>query len=183
MTLSVILLASGSSRRFGGNKLLYEFKGRPLFLYTLERYRRIGDQRIIVTCYPQIAAYASDFQVVPNPDSSLGISHSLQLGLMAAPESDAFLFGVCDQPHMKKSTVRQFISGYAGCEKGIGCCSYGGNPGNPVIFGRGYIPELMSLQGDCGGRQILKRHLSDVWYYEVEDPAELADIDTREALE
>lgn len=70
-----------------------------------------------MTCYPQIAAAAEDFQIVHNPDSSLGISHSLQLGLMAAPESDAYLFGVCDQPYMKKSTVQKFISGYAGCEK------------------------------------------------------------------
>lgn len=183
MTLTVILLAAGNSRRFGGNKLLYEWKGRPLFFYTLERYRRIGDQRIVVTCYPRIAAAADGFQVVHNPDSSLGISHSLQLGLMAAPESDAYLFGVCDQPNMKESTVRQFIGGYAGCEKGIGCCSHKGVPGNPVIFSHSYIPELMSLRGDRGGRQILKRHPDDVWYYEVKAPAELADIDMREEIE
>lgn len=183
MKLAVILLAAGSSRRFGANKLLYEFRGRKMIDYTLERYRHLGCSRVIVSCYPQILTAARDYQPVYNARSDLGIAYSLRLGLEASPEADAYLFSVCDQPNMKEATARQFISGFAASGRGIGCCAHKAKPGNPVIFSRAYKEELLQLSGDSGGKRLLKRHPGDVWYFEVEDPSELADVDTREDTE
>ena len=37
MRIALIMLAAGNSRRFGGNKLLYEIDGNPMYRYILER--------------------------------------------------------------------------------------------------------------------------------------------------
>ena len=59
MVKHLIYLAAGSSRRFGGNKLLYPLEGRPLFSYGLETLRRAVELRpecelTVVSRYPQI---------------------------------------------------------------------------------------------------------------------------------
>ena len=57
--------------------------------------------------------------------------------------------------------------------------SYRKTPGNPVIFHNSFVPELMELQGDTGGKSVLKRHIDEVFFYEAEDPGELEDWDTK----
>ncbi len=42
--------------------------------------------------------------------------------------------------------------------------------------------ELAELTGDAGGRKLLPRHRSRIVEVEVEDPLELADVDTEEDL-
>ena len=61
--------------------------------------------------------------------------------------------------------------------------SSGKKAGNPVIFSDIYIEELSRLTGDMGGRHVLRRHMADVRFLEVDDSRELQDIDTREQLE
>ena len=41
----LILLAAGLSRRFGGNKLLADWKGSPLYTYSLLARAELGGQR------------------------------------------------------------------------------------------------------------------------------------------
>ena len=62
--------------------------------------------------------------------------------------------------------------------KGIGCLSYQGVMGNPVIFQGKFVPELMALTGDVGGKAVVKAHLSEVFQYEADSELSLQDIDT-----
>ena len=58
--------------------------------------------------------------------------------------------------------------------------SRGKNKGNPVIFSKRYINELLSLEGDSGGKKIVKGHLNDLKIVNVNNEIELLDIDTQE---
>lgn len=106
MKLSMIYMASGFGKRFGSNKLLASFEGRPLYTYglsALEKGRRswkksgISCEIITVSQYPQILESAhcliSGGKVLENPFSEEGITASIRLGVAAAWEdTDAFLF-------------------------------------------------------------------------------------------
>jgi len=48
LTVSVIVLAGGSSRRLGKNKALVELAGRPLVLHVLERVEGLSNDIIVV---------------------------------------------------------------------------------------------------------------------------------------
>lgn len=37
----------------------------------------------------------------------------------------------------------------------------------------------MELTGDKGGKQVVKRHMDDLFLLEVKDPQELQDLDTK----
>ena len=48
--------------------------------------------------------------------------------------------------------------------------------GNPCVFNSSLIPQLLSLEGDKGGRSVAKKH--DCVYVDIADESELMDIDT-----
>ena len=48
--------------------------------------------------------------------------------------------------------------------------------GNPCVFNSSLIPQLLSLEGDKGGRSVAKKH--DCVYVDIADERELMDIDT-----
>ena len=50
--------------------------------------------------------------------------------------------------------------------------------GHPVIFGRNFWPELEQVSGDEGGRKIIQRHLAHCQEIVVDDGAIYRDIDT-----
>jgi hypothetical protein len=54
---------------------------------------------------------------------------------------------------------------------------YRGRRGHPVAFGRRFLGELASLQGDTGARQILARDAGSMKVVEVDDPGIQSDID------
>ena len=51
-------------------------------------------------------------------------------------------------------------------------------PGNPVVFGSQFFPDLQALSGDTGGKPVLQQHREGIIRLEVSDPAVLSDIDT-----
>ena len=48
--------------------------------------------------------------------------------------------------------------------------------GNPCVFHSSLIPQLLSLDGDKGGRSVAKKY--DYVYVDIADERELMDIDT-----
>lgn len=186
MKLALILLAAGDSRRFNGNKLLHEFNGKPMFQYILEEVEKLPDdlfyRKVVVTQYQEIMDCMKDhgYEVVVNRESSIGISHSIHLALKALEEEETdYCFAVCDQPYLKAATIKSLVKGWQDSGKGIGCLCNMGALGNPAIFSRSYLKELLSLEGDVGGKRIIRKHIEDLYLHEVVDGLELVDIDVQ----
>ena len=197
MEYGLILLAAGFGRRFGGNKLLYRLEGKPLYLYGAELLARLKKQRkdvleiLAVTRYREIeeTLETMGMKTVWNPRSYLGIASSLRAGLEAAlaegapgtaGEKKAFCFFMGDQPYLQFETVNRFLDRYPPFRQRDGPPLLSGKPGNPVLFAEKYVPELLKLTGDQGGRRIIRSHPEDLWEMEVEEGWELQDLDRLE---
>lgn len=186
MNIGLILLAAGLSRRFGTeNKLLYPVEGKALYLHALERLDGLRSEQIslvTVTNTPEIRAECQrrGITVVPSPQAELGISHSIRAGMDALPEVDAAVFFVADQPGLHPDTIRRFLFECETRQASLGCVSGPEGWGNPGWFSKKFFPELMALEGDRGGRCILKAHPELVCTVAAE-PEELWDLDCRPA--
>lgn len=189
MNIALIMLAAGNSRRFGSNKLLFPVDGRPMYQITLDRLKQIKADLsqefeckvIVVTQYEEIRKYASEeeIQVLINPHPEEGISSSIQIGLRENQDADACLFAVSDQPWMTARTIENMIRAFFRSGKGIGCPASGqeGQTGNPCIFRKTYYRELMELEGDTGGKKVIRQHLDDIFVYQLNDERQLEDVD------
>ena len=183
MRINLILLAAGNSKRFNGNKLLAIYKEKPIYMHIVNNVLKLEVNKIIcVTQYEEIkeALLNTNINVVMNTNSSLGISSSIKLGINFDKEADGYMFMVCDQPFITEKTLKILLDKFINGEKGIVCVGCGNNKGNPVIFSKKYINELLSLQGDNGGKRILKGHLNDLNVVNIDNEIELFDIDTQE---
>ena len=196
MKTHMILLMAGFSKRFGENKLLYMIDGKPMYRYIAEVLTAVlRDQAVTVslTAVTQHEAVRSGLKemgipVLWNPHSERGISSSLQIGLDSlrgrrpGEEKEAvyYAFFVGDQPYLQKKSVEDFFQAFSCQDKRIGCMSADGRPGNPVIFHEMYTDELMSLSGDVGGKQVMRKYPRDIFYYPIADFRELEDVDHKE---
>ena len=178
--IAVILEAAGNSTRFGSNKLLHIMDdGRPMIASIFDAVRPLDVyKKILVTQYDDIAEMAAGFDVVMNDRPDLGISRSMQLGLAAAGDADAYMFCVCDQPGLSTSTIKKLIEAYKKGTAGIVSLAWQGKMCNPKIFSSRYREELMKLSGDTGGRQIIASHEDDILPVEAESEDEVKDIDS-----
>ncbi len=189
MTKHILYLASGSSRRFGENKLLYDRWGKPLFRHGLDLLREVAESRTdctltVVSRYPEIreAARSLGVRAVDSPMSALGVSYTIRAGLEAlgaVSEEDFLLFVVADQPNLTRRSLERLLEQARPGTEGA-CLCWEDQPGNPTLFSARLIPELLALEGDMGGRKVLRRHTCI--QVPADSPAELWDIDTKEDL-
>ena len=182
--LGCVVLASGSARRFGANKLTAELRGETLIRRTLESVPAEQFFRVVVvTPYPEIAALAEafSFTAVFNPHPEQGVSGTIRLGLTALGPCDAALFQVADQPLLRRESVEKLTALCRAHPDHIVALGHGGVRGNPCLFPARFFPELMELQGDRGGSAVIRAHEKHLLLCET--PAEeLSDVDTPEAL-
>lgn len=178
---AIILMAAGIGRRFGSNKLLAPFHGRPLWEYAWERAveakKELGIQLLMVSGY-QPLLQAPEVIPVCNDLPLLGASHTVRLGVKEAEKlgMQYAVFMVSDQPMLKTSSLKRLIEAR---EPGkIVCLSKDGRAGNPVVFHRDFFPELLALTGDRGGKMVMHRHMDAVKWVEADEMSELTDIDT-----
>ncbi|OOM78190.1 molybdenum cofactor guanylyltransferase [Clostridium puniceum] len=186
MKINLILLASGNSVRFKGNKLLATINNKPMYMNVVEKILKLNFNKIVlVTKYEEIKASLSKYniQVIMNENSDLGISHSIKLGINEDIEADAYMFCVCDQPFISLQSMEKLIDRFTKSNKGMACVEHNGKFGNPAIFSGKYRHELLSLNGDIGGKSIMKKYLDDLEKVQISYEIELVDIDTREELE
>lgn len=142
----------------------------------------------VVTRYREILDYCAcipDCHAVLSPDSEKGISYTIKAGIMAVQEQkktgmqDYYMFAVADQPYLKSQSVIKLIDKVLenkGNMKSVFSLRCGDTVGNPCVFHSSLIPQLLSLEGDKGGRSVAKKY--DCVYVDIADERELTDIDT-----
>lgn len=181
MKTDIIVLASGFSRRFQGNKLLYKIDGIPLIEHTLQKIKKLPANHIyVVTQYEEIFDLAKQYGMIPimNFDAITGQASSIRTGLTYC-DSDQVLLIVADQPYLRQETLDALWKKADG--KHIICVSCHGVFRNPVIFPRKYYPDLMSLQSEQGGKFVLQKYPKEIRTVQCREE-ELKDIDIRNDL-
>ena len=91
---------------------------------------------------------------------------------------DYYMFAVADQPYLKSQSVIKLIDKVLenkGNKRLVFSLRCGDAVGNPCIFHSSLIPQLLSLEGDKGGRSVAKKY--DCVYVDIADERELMDID------
>ena len=157
-------------------------------------YRHVLDEMAVIFGYDGIcfvtshdeiaeAVRKTGAQVVINPHPEDGISSSMRLGLAASMHSGSCLFAVADQPLISRESIERLVDGYRGSDKMMASMiNTEGDFANPCIFASCYYDELMDIEGDRGGKSVIKSHSDDVLRCRANSETELADIDTGEDL-
>ena len=107
------------------------------------------------------------------PEKNSGSLHN------TAETEDYYMFAVADQPYLKSQSVIKLIDRVlknTGGKRLAFSLRCGDAVGNPCVFNSSLIPQLLSLEGDKGGRSVAKKH--DCVYVDIADERELMDIDT-----
>lgn len=163
LPVAAVVLAAGTATRMGRNKLLMPAADLPLIIHVVEAASEGG-------CHAVYAVYAQDevrevigesATCIHNPHAATGQASSLRAGLAALPdEMAAALVMLGDQPLVGSRTVETLLRAWRreGARPAM-ATSYGrGKPWRPpVVLDRSLFPELMSLTGDAGARQVLDR--------------------------
>ena len=99
---------------------------------------------------------------------------------MTGPRSHG-IATVGDQPFIPPEVMNALIEQFAAGAKGIVLPVYQGKRGHPVILDRQqYEAELLELQGDVGGKEIVRKHPEDVLEVAVSSKGVVIDIDAPE---
>ncbi len=178
--VALVLLAAGRSRRFNdGDKLAEPFLDKPLAFHVVTALEKIPFlARIAIVSDTVLDFAALGYQVVENPDPSLGQARSLCHGVEAAEKAgaEAVLVALADMPRVTAAHVYRMFDAADGPAT-IVASSDGVQPMPPALFGREVFPDLLAIEGDQGARELILRG-----HHVIAPPEELVDIDTQEDL-
>lgn len=182
-----ILLAAGSSSRFGSNKLLHLLPdGTPIALAAAQHLRAA-----IPDCVAVVRPGAREltrllremgYRVVASTHADKGMGHSLASGVRASREAHGWVVALADMPDIRPATIAK-VAEELQAGGVIVAPGYQGKRGHPVGFARRFHQELRTLSSDEGARRLLAQHENSVTVLDLDDPGVLRDIDTPADLE
>jgi molybdenum cofactor cytidylyltransferase len=183
-----LLLAAGTSSRFeAGNKLLATVDDEPLVWHA-------GLTLVQAGLEPRVAVVGRDaeavedalsglgFEVVHNPHYADGQATSVRAGIDALGPVGAAVIALGDMPRVDPASVLALTAAYQAGEGTALAAADDGRRGNPVLFDREHFDALRNLDGDTGGRDVL-RQSEGAALVETGDSGVRADVDTVADLE
>lgn len=188
--VSAILLAAGESTRMGRLKALLPWQGATLIEYQVGSLLDAGVSQLVVVVGHRgdevgaPIAGRSDVTTVENPDYRQGKTTSIKAGLRAlSPDATAILVLAVDQPR-PPDVLRTVIESHLARSPLITSPVYGGRGGHPMIFDTSLLPELAAITEESEGlREVTRRHASDIYKLELDDPVVRVDVNTPEDLQ
>ena len=185
--LFAILLAAGSSRRFGSTKQLAEIDGVALVARAARLCESVCAERSVLVlgndwirvhdaCKPILGFIAV------NPNFETGIASSIRVGVSAARENaDGILLMLADQPQVNEFHLRALEASWRASPHRIVASEYADTFGPPIIFPKQDFAALCNLHGDTGAKSILLDNPNRLQTIPCEDAA--IDIDVSEDLQ
>src|ERR1044071_4629521 len=161
----IIILAAGSSSRFGNTKQLLHFKGKTLLQHTMEEAAEAGAQPVVVVTGAHADEISKEIksekvEIVFNKNWEQGMASGIVIGLKKAiilsKELENVIITVCDQPFVSSSLFQQLFQKQNESGKHIVPSAYADTIGTPALFTKKYFDALMDLTGDQGAKGLLK---------------------------
>jgi molybdenum cofactor cytidylyltransferase len=182
-----VILAAGESSRFGKPKQLLDWKGQPFVRAVAKTALEAGLAPVVVVTganAEQVEFVVKDLNVIviKNEDWRGGQGSSIRSGVKTLTHSHSKIGGVTflltDQPQVTISILRALVEKHAEGLYAVVAPMVIDQRANPVLFDRLTFPDLMTLEGDVGGRAIFHKH--HVEYLPWHDDRLLLDVDTPE---
>ncbi len=179
-----IILAAGSSSRFGEPKQLLLWNGEPLINHVVRNAINAGLSPVVVVVGSsadevQAAIKERNVRIVNNTQWMEGISTSIKTGLgTLIGEVGGVVFLQADQPQIPSGLIKSMVEVHQSNLNPIIAPQIDGLRGNPVLFDADTFPDLLAIEGDVGGRALFSRYPVEwlIWH----DPKLLLDIDSPE---
>lgn len=187
--IAALVLAAGRSTRMGGsNKLLCEIDGIPMLLRAVNAACASRCVQTLVVTGNEAARIEAMLAERPvslahNPAYADGLASSLRAGLRALPRDlDGVLVLLGDMPHITAAHIDRLLAAFDVQDPRVVVPERNGRRGNPVLWPRHLLPQLLHLQGDTGARALLDENPAAQTRVSFDDNAVFTDIDTPEAL-
>jgi len=181
MSVGCVVLASGESVRFGTNKLMTDFCGKPLLSWLLDALPK-GLSSVVVTRSEAVRDLAQAKGCRCLLHRLPEVRDTIRLGLAALPHTEGCLFCVGDQPLLTRATIEKVIGTYRARQDAVVRAAYGDREGNPVLFPPSLYGELSALDEGEAGVTVIRRHPERVLTVQAAFPEELTDVDTPEVM-
>lgn len=183
-----IVLAAGASTRMGHNKLLFELEGETLLRRAVRRAAEAGLDSVIVVLGHEAdrareALADLAYQPVVNADYAQGINSSVRAGIRAVlQDAVAVVVILADMPFVTTSMIATLVTRFRESTAPLVVSDYGGVNAPPALYGRSLFDELLSMEGEGCGKQVIKRHRNEA--LSVSWPADaLTDLDVPDDYE
>jgi molybdenum cofactor cytidylyltransferase len=156
MGVAAVVLAAGASSRLGSPKQLAMLGGETLLERAVRVAREAGCSPVVVvlgaSAYViQARCKLGDSIVVLNKDWVEGMGASVRVGVGVLGEVDGCVVMTCDMPAVTVAHLRALmVSGE------VMASSYAGRRGVPAYLPVSTFPELLTLRGDAGARELLQ---------------------------
>ncbi|UCC43579.1 MAG: nucleotidyltransferase family protein [Candidatus Zixiibacteriota bacterium] len=165
MTITGVLLAAGSSSRMGSaNKLLLKYRGHTMVEECLIQMQASNlDRIIVITGYEHDrveevlrAHMCNRTDITHNADHALGRAESIKRAVSSLTEDvDAALFMVSDKPEVASGLIDRAIERFRRDRPDMMYVETPAGRGHPVVFSRRLFPDLLRLQGDRVGDDLI----------------------------
>ena len=178
--MGCVIMASGMGKRFGENKLMTDFNGRPLISYILDAAFGLFKKCVVVTRHEEVAKLCKQRNVDVILHTLPHRNDTIRLGLEKMLEMEHCMFCTADQPLLQKDTIVSLALLSVNTPHKIVRPIFSTTPGSPVIFPRWTFEDLLHLPEGLGGGYIIKQHPESITYLPITNSYELEDIDTRD---
>jgi molybdenum cofactor cytidylyltransferase len=180
--VAAIVLAAGGSARMGRNKLLFPLSGETVLRRAVRRATAAGFEPVVVVLGHEAGRAQGELdglacRTVVNPDWEHGINRSLRTGLAVLPaETTAAVVMLADMPLVTTEMLRTLAECWRDGTAPLVISDYEGVNAPPMLYGRSLFPELLAMEGEGCGKQVVRRHRDEAatvaW-----PAAALADLD------
>jgi molybdenum cofactor cytidylyltransferase len=185
--ICLIVLAAGSSTRYGRNKLLEKIDGQTMIERVVKSVASSKADEVIVVLgheAQRIREALRNFECkfVFNEDFKKGQSSSVEAGVKSVMSyADAVMVLPGDVALITSKAINAIIEEYERSKSPIVVASHQGRSGHPILFDRSLFDELMKINEETMGlKAVVNRHRDLIKKVETGSDGVLIDIDTRE---
>lgn len=187
--LCAVIPAAGLSRRMGRCKQLLPLGSAAVIVKTVSAALRGGVSCAVVVTgrqHKEVEAALSPFgervQCVYNADyASTDMLRSVQLGVAALPNCDAFFLLPGDMPAVSSATFAPIVACWRNHPRAVVFPRYGARRGHPVLIPAQYRADILTYRGDEGLRGLWRTCQTAT--VDVGDEGTVLDMDTPETYE